>query len=604
MESGRRSGEERGRTYSRRSLLGRGAALAGAAALSSPGLASARRRAPVADVVLTGGSVITVDRTRPAAAAVAIAGGKVLAVGSDGEALAHAGPGTELIDLGGATVMPGIHDGHSHPFSGGQLRTAPSLDYAILDIAAFLKRIGKMLARSSEDEPDGWLVVSLWDASGMKKLPDRHDLDRLDTRRPILVYAIDGHIALANSRALELAGIDRSTKDPAGGEIRRDRKGRPTGILLDNAIGLVAALVPPPTVEDNADALASGYAAMAKAGITTCLHAAVDETELAALAALADRGELAVRPHLALLVEAEEAKDPEAMLERVADLRATYARPGFAIDNLKMFFDGVIEYPTQTAALLEPYRVNKGTRKHPDWARGKDRGPTYWPPKVARAAIRAADAAGWQVHVHAIGDRAVRTALDGFAAAIAANGRTDNRHTITHLELVDPADFPRFRRLGVLASMQLQWAERDSYTIDRLRPYIGKRRFRNVYPSGSLKRAGAMLCGGSDWPVDPLLPMRQIEMAVNRTADEVYAGYPGALRRSEGISLPAAVAMHTRNSAFQLHQETLSGRIRPGLAADLVVLDRDILGAPLSRVSKAEARLTMVGGRVTHRRRI
>jgi predicted amidohydrolase YtcJ len=578
--------------------------VAGGAALASPGLALGRRRAPAADLVIKGGAVITVDQTLPAASAVAIGTGKVLAVGSDDQALAHAGAGTEIIDADGATVMPGIHDGHSHPFSGGQLLTAPSLNYAILDIPTFLKRIGKMLARSSSDEPDGWLVVSLWDASGMAKLPDRHDLDRLDTRRPILVYAIDGHIALANSRALELAGIDAATKDPPGGEIVRDRKRRPTGILLDNAIGLVAALVPPPTVEDNADDLAAGYGMMAKAGITTCLHAAVDEAELAAVAALADRGELPVRPHLALLVEAEEARDPEAMLARVEALRATYARPGIEIDNLKMFFDGVIEYPTQTAALLEPYRVNKGTKKNPRWVRGKDRGPTYWPPQAARAAIVAADAAGWQVHVHGIGDRAVRTALDSFEAARSANGPGDARHTITHLELVHPDDFPRFADLGVLASMQMQWAERDSYTIDRLRGYLGKRRFPYVYPSGSLKKAGAMLCGGSDWPVDPLLPLRQVEMAVNRKADEVYAGYPKPLKKSEGISLPASIAMHTRNSAYQLHQESLSGRIRPGMAADVVVLDRDILAVPLRKVSNAEARLTMVGGRVTHRRNL
>ena len=179
--------------------------------------------------------------------------------------------------------------------------------------------------------------------------------------------------------------------------------------------------------------------------------------------------------------------------------------------------------------------------------------------------------------MHAIGDRAVRSALDGFEAALAANGATDNRHTITHLELVDPADFPRFAKLGVLASMQMQWAERDSYTVDRLRDYLGPKRYRNVYPSGSLRRAGALLCGGSDWPVDPLLPFRQIEMAVNRTADEVYAGDPEPLFSGQGISLRASLAMHTRTRAFQLHQEGLSGRLVPGLAADLVVADRDLL---------------------------
>jgi predicted amidohydrolase YtcJ len=233
------------------------------------------------------------------------------------------------------------------------------------------------------------------------------------------------------------------------------------------------------------------------------------------------------------------------------------------IRTVKMFFDGVIEHPTQTAA-LEPYRVNKGTERNPRWVPGKSRGPTYFRQRVADQAIAALDAAGWQVHVHAIGDRAVRSALDAFEAARKRGGNTDNRHTITHLELIDPSDFRRFGRLGVLASMQLHWAERDSYTVDALAPYIGRRRWRWVYPAGSLARAGATLCGGSDWPVDPLLPFRQIEIAVNRTADEVYEGYPKPLWRKEGLTLRASIAMHTRHSAFQLHQSQTTGRIREG----------------------------------------
>ena len=589
------------RPISRRALLQRGALLAGSAGLIKPALGLAQFGSATADTVITGGKVLSIDGSIRGATAVAIAGGKLIAVGSDAEARALAGPATEAIDARGATIMPGIHDGHSHPFSGGQLLTQPSLNYAILDLKQFVNRIRRLLARSAEREPDGWLEVQLWDATAMDRLPSKEDLDALPTRRPILVYSIDGHIALANSRALALAGVDASTPDPPGGEIRRGPGGEPTGILLDNAIGLVARLVPAPTLDDNADAMLAGYELMAEQGITTCLHAATDEEELAAIARLAERGPLPVRPHVALLVEAEEAADPAAMLARVEALRSTYARPGVAIDNLKLFFDGVIEYPTQTAALLKPYRVNKGTEKDPEWAPGRDRGPTYWRPAVAKAAITAADAAGWQVHVHGIGDRAARSALDGFEAALGANGRTDNRHTITHLELVDPADFPRFRKLGVLASMQMQWAERDSYTVDRLRDYLGPKRYRFVYPAGSLRRAGALLCGGSDWPVDPLLPFRQIEMAVNRTADEVYAGEPEPLSKRQGISLKASLAMHTRNSAFQLHQEASSGRLVPGLEADLVVADRDLLGVPLTKVSKAKPRLTMVGGRIVHR---
>ena len=436
----------------------------------------------------------------------------------------------------------------------------------------------------------------------MDRQPTKEDLDRLPTRRPILVIDLNGHTAVANSRALELAGITASTRDPDGGKIKRGRRREPTGVLLDDAILLVSAKIPPLTTAQNADALDAAHRAMARQGVSSYLDASVGRTELAALAALADRGPLTVRPSVAITVTPGRAADPESLLAYLAALRAEYGRAGVTIRTVKMFFDGVIEHPSQTAALLEPYRVNKGTKRDPRWVRGKSRGPTYFRQPVANRAIAALDAAGWQVHIHAIGDRAVRSALDAFEHARQRGGRRGNRHTITHLELINPKDFRRFARLGVLPSMQLQWAERDSYTVDALRPYIGAPRWRYVYPAGSLARAGATLCGGSDWPVDPLLPFRQIEMAVNRTADEVYEGYPKPLWRREGLTLRASLAMHTRNSAFQLHQEKLTGQIREGFAADLIVLDRDILRTPLKRVSKTKVRLTMVDGRIVHRR--
>ena len=584
---------------SRRRFVGEGTVAAAGLALGLP-VASARAQAGTAEFVLRNGRVLTLAGGR-AAQAVAVSGGVIAYVGSNAGADALAGPGTEVIDLRGRTLMPGIHDGHTHPLSGGISLTKPSLNYKKLDLKPFLAALRRLLARSADQEPDGWLSVDLWEPSGMDRLPTRRDLDTLPTRRPILVIDLSGHTAVANSRALEIAGITASTPDPQGGRIERGRGRKPTGLLQDNAIGLVSEKIPPLTTAQNADALAAGHGEMARRGITSYLDASVGETELAALAALRDRGPLPIRPSAAITIGARGAADPDAMLARLEALRAAHGRDGIAIRTVKLFFDGVIEHPTQTAALLEPYRVNKGTKRNPRWVPGKSRGPTYFRQGVANRAIAALDAAGWQVHIHAIGDRAVRSALDAFEHARRRGGGAGNRHTITHLELIHPNDFPRFKRLGVLASMQLHWAGRDSYTVDALRPYVGAKRWRYTYPAGSLARAGATLCGGSDWPVDPLLPFRQIEIGVNRTADEVYEGYPQPLFAQEGLSLRASLAMHTRNSAFQLHQEKLTGRIRAGLAADLIVLDRDVLGVPLKRVSKAEVALTMVGGKIVHR---
>ncbi len=583
-------------------LTRRGFVVAGAgaaAALAVPSWARARGGS-AAELVLLNGRVHTAAGGADAEA-LAISGGRITYVGSTAGARALAGTATEVIDLAGRMVLPGIHDGHMHPLSGGLVLTQPSLNYRELNLKQFVAAIRKLLARSVEEEPDGWLQVELWDATAMDKLPTKEDLDKLETSRPILVISLDGHIALANSRALEIGGVDASTPDPPGGEIRRGPGREPTGILLDSAINLVFDQIPKRTPEQNAKALAAALRVMAKQGITSFLEVSAGEDELAALALLSDQGGLTARPSVAITGGSKLAEDPAALLAHAEQLRTTYGRPDIAIRTVKLFFDGVIEYPTQTAALLKPYLVNKGTKKDPKWVPGKSRGPTYFPQRVANAAIAALDAAGWQVHVHAIGDRAVRSALDAFEHARGANGANDNRHTICHLELIHPKDFRRFAKLGVLPSMQMQWAERDSYTVERLKPYLGTKRWRHTYPAGSLKRAGALLCGGSDWPVDPLLPFRQIEMAVNRTADEVYKGDPEPLFADQGLKLRDSIAMHTRNSAFQLHREALSGRIAVGFAADLAVLDRDLLRVPLKKVSRAKVEMTLVGGEIVHR---
>lgn len=584
--------------FSRRRLIQGGAAVAGGLALAPANRAFGRGGAP--ELILTNGRFVTLDPSKPEVRAVAISGGAILATGSRSQIEALAGPSTETVDLGGRMVLPGIHDGHSHPLSGGRVLSQPSLNYEVLDLEEFLARLEELLAETSADEPDGWLNATLWDASSMSRLPTKADLATLDTSRPILVVAVDGHIAVANQRALDIAGIDADTPDPDGGEIGHSGSGEPNGQLFDAAIRLVSSQIPAPTPEQDARALLAAHREMSRRGITSTLEASAGESQLAAIRRLTDDGDSLVRQSEAIRVDAEEAEDTAAMLERLESLREDYGSEQIPIRTVKMFFDGVIEYPTQTAALIRPYKVNKGTDRNPRWEFGNDNGPTYFPQEVADDAIAALDAAGWQVHVHAIGDRGTRSALNAFARARRANGRTDNRHTITHLELVSGGDPARFGELGVLASMQMQWAERDSYTVKKVRDHLGEKRWRRLYPSGTLQRAGAMLCGGSDWPVDPLLPFRQIEMAVNRTADEIYPGDDRPLFSGQGLTLAQSLRMHIRNSAFQLHQEGLSGRIRPGLAADLIVLDRDVLAVPLKRVSKTKVVRTILAGRTVH----
>jgi predicted amidohydrolase YtcJ len=465
-------------------------------------------------------------------------------------------------------------------------------------------RITRCLERTKAEEPDGWLEVQYWDYQALQPpgtVPTKKDLDVLDTGRPIIVYSLDGHTALANSRALELAGVTASTPDPPDGHIVRFPNGEPTGLLQDGAIDLVTSVIPPPTVEQNARALRAALRRMNRVGITSFMDASAGEDQLAAAANLRDAGRLTARAQMALFVSPKDFEAPADVPPKLDALRSPYVGGNLSAPTAKLFFDGVIEYPTQTAALLHPYRENIGTKKDPQWVPSDWSGPTYFEPDLANPGVAALDAAGWQVHVHAIGDRAARTALDAFEYAANANGTSDRRHTIAHLELVDPDDFPRFASLGALACMQLQWAELDSYTVDYCKPYLGPGRWRYLYPSGSIAASGGMVTGGSDWPVDPLLPFRQIEMAVNRTGDEIYPAYPGPLHAEEDLRRSYSLRMHTEHSAFQLHQEALTGSIAVGKLADVIVLDRDVQNVPLEDVSTTEVLLTMVGGEVVYR---
>lgn len=550
---------------------------------------------PAADLVLCNAVIRTMDPARPLARALAVSGGEIVFVGDEDGAREAAGGGAELIDAGGRTVMPGIHDGHIHALDGGRLLFAPNLRGERLGLEPFLDAIAHMLEESPPEDREAWLDVYGWEPLSMERPPTREDLDRLPTRRPILVNDGSAHTAVANSKALELSGIDATTTDPAGGRLGRRPDGEPDGVLWDEAIVLVSDHIPAPGRDHDRRALRAAHELMAGRGVTSYLDVWGRAPDLEAHSALSDAGEMLVRSATSLAVTPDGAADSEAMLAELDRQRDLYRRPDFAIRTAKLFLDGVVEYPAQTAAMLEPYLDGSGE------ATG-DRGPTYFSRELTDRTVAALDAAGWQVHMHAIGDRAVRSALDAVAFARERNGACDRRHTIAHLEVVDPADFPRFAELGVLPSIQAQWARWDLYTVEALRPYLGDERWRNTYPFARLLAAGARLCGGSDWPVDDgLLPFHQIATAVTRTAAGSLPAEARPLFAEEGIAMEESLLAHTSNSAFQMHREGSSGRLREGMLADLIVLDRDPIESPPDEVHETEVLLTAVGGEVVHR---
>jgi len=534
-----------------------------------------------AELVLTNGAVYTMDEARPRVEAVAVEGGGIVYAGDSRGAARFVGAGTRTIDLGGRMVLPGFQDSHIHLVNGGielgqcnlnGLETKEAVFAAIKDYAA-------------RNPGLPWIVGGGWDLPLFPQAnPSREALDAIIPDRPACLDAADGHSAWVNTKALEAAGITANTPDPPGGRIERDpRTGGPTGTLRETAAGLVRRHVPDLGAADYVRGLKAGLEMAARFGITSIIEANAGRSVMDAYAALDGSGELGLR------VLASLSADPNkgtAEVERLAGLRKAYEGAHLKATAAKIFVDGVVE--SHTAALLEPYLD-----------RGGDRGTPLIEPATLDALAVALDAAGFQIHVHAIGDRAVRMTLDAFEAAARANGPTDLRHHIAHLEMIDPADIPRFKALGVTANFQALWAYPDSYITDLTAPILGPERSGRLYPIGSVARTGAVIVGGSDWSVSSANPLDAIQVAVTRRAPDKPDG-PAWLPR-ELVDLPAMLAAYTKNGAWLSHEENLRGTIAVGKLADLVVLDRNLFEIPASDIHSTKVLLTIFDGREIYR---
>jgi predicted amidohydrolase YtcJ len=608
----------------------RSLAVAGLALLALPGVALARP--PAADTVLLNGRVLVssgievgggrgwpiagkaefgsrgASEASPAAdqgprfvEAVAIDDGRFVYVGSSRRARSWVGPETKVIDLGGRMVMPGIVDGHFH----GTRLTDCHLGYEGGTVAAILAKLQACLDSPGQAALKGtdtrfeanYLFAESIEPKGTRLT--RADLDRLDTTRPVMVENADGHKFFLNSRAIANAGFGPDTQDPPGGTIGRGPDRVPDGFFAD--VDLPDWGAAPVTDAMRLDRVARTEADANRRGITTLYIPGGGEDEIAEWAALQDQGRMTVRAGIGLSAPFVRGnRDAEDLRRQIAalDQYKKYARGLITVDSVKVYCDGVMEYPAQTAAMLAPYRVNVGTAARPEWRPGTARGPD---PSCSdgRQGFVALDAAGWQIHVHAIGDRATREALDDFQAALERNGARDLRHTITHLQAIDPADIPRFAKLGVVASLSLQWARRDAYSVNFTQGYIPDDLYDHLYPAAGLWRSSAVVAGGSDYPVDPLLPFVQIETTLTRTAEEVPGAFPGPLAPREAIpDLLVAIRMHTINPAYQMHLEKVTGSIETGKSADLIVLDQDLFRVPVTRISETRVLLTMLAGRI------
>jgi predicted amidohydrolase YtcJ len=584
--------------------------------LAAPGTRCIAGEAPAspgaADTVYRNGFIYTIDAKDSVQQALAIRGGRIVYVGGDAGLAPFIGEHTAAIDLRGRMLMPGLADGHMHPLEGGAELLKCDLNYEQLRIEEMQSKIQRCLDQTRSREPDAWLEVVHWFQEGM--LPagttaTRATLDALKTRRPIYVMSSFHHTALVNSRALELAGITAATKEPLGGKIGRDAAGVPSGIFEeDAAYDLVSAKMPEPTASEDVDSAQAALDAMRKQGITSFLDAQAKPASLAAFASLEREDKLTARAHFALWITPLDGRDPEKAttqakaLARRFDQGMIEPRPKITVRNVKLFLDGVISAPALTGAMLEPYFVPQGAEPQRRWVAGTNRGPeVYFPASVLRELLVAFAQAGFDPHMHADGDRAVREGLDGIQALRERFPGQDIRAAIAHDESVDPRDFPRYRRLDAIPVLSFQWEKPAPDTIDGARDYLGPARFKYMEPAGFLAAAGARIAYGSDWPVDPLDEWFALKVGVTRTnsprSDRKYAG---RLSEDQGLTRAQVLRAITMNSSYELHQELSTGSLEVGKLADLIVLDRNVLKIPAEEIAAVQVLQTVVGGRVVY----
>jgi predicted amidohydrolase YtcJ len=540
-----------------------------------------------ADILLLRGRVWTGEASPAWAEAVAVRGGRIVAVGTTTEVQRFRGPRTEVIHLGGRLVLPGFDDAHLHLMDGSE--SLDRVDLAELpDVLQVQARVNEW-ARAHPHQP--WVLGGGWAyASFPGGLPTRQQLDAVVSDRPAFLESYDVHTAWANSRALNLAGITRSTKDPVGGVIVRDPKtGEPTGVLKEKpAVDLVKVKVPEPAPADRYQGLLKGLRLLNSLGITSVqdaglLSASGDvEADLAMLDRARKEGRLSIRVAATVHMEPGKADETVALAKR---LSARYRDGWLRVVGVKLFVDGVIE--SKTAALLEPYAGDTSA------------GSPNWTAEALNAAVTAADREGLQAWLHAIGDRGVRMALDAHEAALRANGRLDRRGRIEHIETIQASDYARFKPLGVIASMQPLHANPDANVLQAWAGNLGPERAARAWSWAALEKAGARLAFGSDWPVVTPNVFRGLFCAVTRkTRDGAPAG--GWLPQ-HALSLESALRHYTVDAAYASFEEAEKGSLEVGKRADLVVLSEDIFKAPPEALLKAKVLLTLVDGKPVHR---
>jgi predicted amidohydrolase YtcJ len=541
-----------------------------------------------AETIVLNARVYTVNPKQPWGEAIAIREGKIIAVGTNNQITPYRAASTKVIDAGGRLVLPSFTDSHIHFLEG-----SVTLLRVHLDDAKTISEIQKRVKDFADKHPDdAWILGRGWSYptfAATDGLPDKKYLDEVVPDRPVYLTAFDGHTAWANSKALQLAGITKDTPNPPNGTIVRDAKGDATGTIKEDADSVMQKVIPPPSREQRLAALRAGMVEANKVGLVRvdCAGndgiAASDFENADLYQELRKKGELTVRVYYAFELDPPELT--KEALKKVEQARKKYHDEWLSAGVIKFFMDGVIE--SHTAAMLAPYSDDPSQI-----------GALFWDPAKYKDAVQELDKRGFQIFTHAIGDKAVRTALDGYQYAEETNHTHDRRFRIEHIETVSKEDIPRFGKLGVIASFQPLHAYPDDDTLKIWARNVGPERVQRAWAWHSVEDTGGVLAFGSDWPVVTLNPWEGVQNAVTRQT--VEGDPPGGFVPKERISLEDAIKGYTMGAAIGSRTETTEGSLEPGKVADLIVLDRDLFKIEPDEIGKTEVVLTMAGGKVVY----
>jgi predicted amidohydrolase YtcJ len=545
-------------------------------------------KGPAPDIIVEHGKVYTVDAKNPWAQAVAIRSGRIVVVGDDARIDKLRRPETRVIDAGNRLVLPGFVDSHIHFFEGSIY-----LDRVHLEGAGNIVEIRKRLRDyAASHSGKGWIVGAGWDYAmfGRATLPTKGDLDELFPDRPVFLDGFDGHTAWVNSKALALAGITKDTRDPPNGTIVRDRQtGEATGALEeDDAIDMVRRVKPRATRAERLAALRSGMRLANQNGLTR-VHAAGghfesnDFDEFDVYDELRRHGDLTLRMYIAYFLDPPELRAQD--LDAIEAARQKYSGDWLAGGVVKLRLDGVVE--SHTAAMLDPYSDDPSVQ-----------GTLFWDPEKYKSAVLELDRRGLQLFTHAVGDYAVRIALDAYENAERVNHTSDQRHRVEHIETITSADIPRFGKLGVIASMQPLHAYPDADTLGVWMGNAGPDRGSRAWPWHSIAAGGGRLAFGSDWNVVTLNPWEGLQNAVTRQTVE---GTPAkGFLPQERISLDQAIEAYTLGAAFAGRREGTEGSLESGKLADLIIVSQNVFEIDPHRIAETKVLTTIVGGRVVY----